>query len=183
MTSPDQCIPAWLNLYNLDHETDFRVPRLASDETRPIAVAAELHEQALIPATHAERIAILGELRLRTIPRNESDDEARARFRILLEDLEGIPAEVLRRACLAHVASDDGKFYPTASELLKHANPLIWLLEVRARRLRAIIEANRVRSEPQKAALPKPEPWKPEPGEIDRIKAEVAAEIAAKRAA
>lgn len=53
---------------------------------------------------------ILGEMRLRTIPRNESGDEARGRFRLLRDDCRRHATEVVREAALAYAAKN--KFFP-----------------------------------------------------------------------
>lgn len=53
---------------------------------------------------------ILGELRLRTMIRNEHQEEVRGRFRLLRDDCRRHAVEVVREACLAYAAEE--KFFP-----------------------------------------------------------------------
>lgn len=117
-------MPAWVDTTDLDAEQFFMplVPAGRGDELRD---AAQSHRGALIPARRDVIAAILGELRLRTIVRTESQQEAVARNRALIDDLGNVPEDILRRACDAFVAQPGSRFYPTAGELRQFIAPMI----------------------------------------------------------
>lgn len=127
-------VPGWVDLADLDAE-QFFMPALPPRRGDELRAAANSHRDALVPASRHDAESVLGELRLRTIVRTESRDEVMARHRCLLDDLAGVPEDILRAACNAYVSSPGSRFYPTAGELRAHIDPLISQRRVRWSRL------------------------------------------------
>ncbi|EQA97295.1 hypothetical protein [Sphingobium sp. HDIP04] len=76
-------------------------------------------EKRIVPIISDPLDQILGELRLRTTTRNESQDEARARFRILRDDCRPHCLEAVREAAMAYAKQN--KFFPAGiGELLPY---------------------------------------------------------------
>jgi hypothetical protein len=74
-------------------------------------------ETSMVPIISDPLDQILGELRLRTIPRNEGDEESKARFRILRDDCRPHCLEAVREASMAYAKKH--KFFPAGiGELL-----------------------------------------------------------------
>lgn len=119
----------------------FHMPPLKRDFAQSLMASAHQHVAALVPASPNDRAAALGNLRLRTIPRNEGDDEAKARFRNLVNDLADVPADILTDACDAYVNHVDEKgrpnrFFPgSPAELRVFTDPLLRQRRMRAYRL------------------------------------------------
>lgn len=77
-----------------------------------------------MPASHDERTAVLGELRLKTITREENQQEARARFRLLRQAVEHVPLDILSEAAAKYAT--ENKWFPTAiTELLAYVSPIM----------------------------------------------------------
>jgi len=142
------------------------MPAVKRHHAPALLEASEAHRRALAPAFEHERTGILSELRLRSIPRTESAEEARARHRLLLDDLADVPADILQAACRAYVQAEGSRFYPTAGELRVHINPLL-----AQRRLRAYRLAQMARE--AETAFDESQRWRPGPGETAAILAEV----------
>lgn len=123
-------IPSWLNrgLFEDDH---FALPQTIPpggpkqlrdvaqrfrDSLDDFAVRRFVREEEVEEGKPPRRIfddpmdTILGELRLRTMIRQESRDEANARFRLLRDDCRQHPTEVVREAAKAYAAKN--KFFP-----------------------------------------------------------------------
>lgn len=113
------------------------MPRIPVGASKELATVADAYLASVVhAASQDERLSILGNLRLRTIPRNESAEEAKARFRNLVNDLSDVPADVLRTACDRYVNDPDTRFFPAAAgELRKHINPIMTERRARAYRL------------------------------------------------
>lgn len=94
---------------------------------------------------HNERTAILAEARLRLIVRDEAVEEARARFRILRDDLADVPPDVLREAVAAYAR--ENKFFPAGhGELRPYTDRLL------AQRRRTRWRLHRLADEAEKRA-------------------------------
>lgn len=111
-TSLQAAIPAWLDRDLLEPNSIFSLPaKLPDGACRELRAAADRFGRSLeIASTHEERTAVLGELRLLTKTRNENVEEARARFRLLREKLDSVPADILREAVDAYARSN--RFFP-----------------------------------------------------------------------
>ncbi len=83
----------------------------------------------------------LARLRLRTIVREEGQDEAKARFRELCADLADVPPNVLADACDRYVRTPGRRFFPTAGELRQITDEIMATRVMRAYRLRLAAEA------------------------------------------
>lgn len=161
-------LPAFVESVVLDAD-QFFMPTVKRHHAAALQKSADDHRKALAPAFENEQAGILGELRLRSIPRTESAEEARARHRLLLDDLADVPADILQAACRAYVNAEGSRFYPTAGELRVHINPLIAQRRMRAYRLAQMArEAETAFDDTQR--------WRPTQADLDAIKAEVRAE-------
>lgn len=114
----------------IDHRTRAALTAFAAGEPLPAGCAATLrlaadeHGRALAPANLARCTRILARLRLATIARDESEQEARASFEILREDLDDVPADILEAACRAYRNHPGRRFFPrSAGELRAFINP------------------------------------------------------------
>lgn len=83
----------------------------------------------------------LARLRLRTLVREEGEDEAKARFRELCGDLADVPPNVLAEACDRYVRTPGRRWFPTAGELLKIADEIVATRVMRAYRLQLAADA------------------------------------------
>jgi len=119
----------------------FYLPAVKREQEAALRHAAAAHHDALAPAPYDQRNTILGELRLRTIPRTEGTEESRARHRKLVDDTAHLPADILRQACTAYVQTEGNRFYPTAGEIMVFANPLLSKRMARRSRLTQMADA------------------------------------------
>lgn len=118
-------MPPWLDASSLSGVEWYGPPQSALTKAAELATLEAQFQVALRPAGDDLRMRILAELKLRTVSRDESPDEARARFRLLRNDLSDVPADILRKAVDAFVNAPGSKFMPTAGELRTHAGPLL----------------------------------------------------------
>lgn len=132
--SPASLIPAWVDLSDLDAQ-QFHMPPVKAGQGDALRAASKGYLAAQTPAAPELRQAILGELRLKTLTRNEGPEEARARFRLLLDDLSDVPADILRQACKAYANAPGARYFPTAGELRTYTQPLMMEIVSRAYRL------------------------------------------------
>jgi hypothetical protein len=117
-----------------------QVPRGQGEALREVAAQ---YRAATQPATYDQRMGILRELRLGTVPRNESPEEARASFAKLVDDLKDVPVDILRTACSAYTNEAGTRFFPRgAGELRTYTNPLMAQRAVRAYRLDEMARAS-----------------------------------------
>ena len=130
LTSLMALVPDWLNrgLFEDDH---FALPQVIPaggpkqlrdvaqrfrDSLSDFAVRRFVREEIVEEGKPPRRIfddpldQILGELRLRTIIRQEHQEEARARFRLLRDDCRKHPTEAVREGACAYAAKN--KFFP-----------------------------------------------------------------------
>jgi len=122
-------------------------------------VAAKFRDSLVAPATHEERTVILGELRLKTITREENTEEARARFRLLRQAVETVPVGILREAAAKYAA--ENKWFPTAvAELLAYVTPLVEDRRRTAHRLMRLADAAEAQAEHERRV--KDDPLTPE---------------------
>lgn len=135
VTHLTNCIPAWVNRSDLDTDA-WSMPPARAGEGPALRQAAEAYRRANAPASYDERKSILRELRLGTISRNESEQEARASFEKLLADLVDVPADILRIACKSYVNRPGTQFFPRgAGEVRIFTAPLMIERLRRAHRL------------------------------------------------
>ncbi len=128
-------IPAWVPLDDLDAAA-WSMPPVRRGYGDELRAAADAHREANGPASADERRSILRELRLGTMARNESPDEARASFEKLIHDLSDVPADILRSACSGYVNQPGTQFFPRgAGELRAFTQPLVATRVHRAYRL------------------------------------------------
>jgi len=135
-------LPAWVSPSDLDAERFYlpQVPRGQGDRLRSIAAD---YREAMRPSTHDQRKAALLELRLATVPRNESELEARASFAKLIDDLSDVPADIVHSACRAYANEPGTRFFPRgAGELRTFANPMMAQRAIRAHRLEEMARAS-----------------------------------------
>lgn len=117
-------LPGWLDTSVLDAEQFFLpvVPPGQGDELRAVAKA---FSASLAPGSYETRKDILRGLRVSTVPRNESPEEARASFAKLIADLADVPDDILRDACRAYVNTPGTRFFPKgAGEIRAFTQPL-----------------------------------------------------------
>lgn len=133
--SPAKLIPAWVDLSDLDAQ-QFHMPQVPPGQGDALRAASNAYLAAQRPSDHTQRQAILGELRLKTISRNEGDQETIARFRLLCDDLADVPADTLRQACKAYANTPGARYFPTAGELRAFTGPLMTENHARAYRLK-----------------------------------------------
>ena len=118
-------MPPWLPASSLAGDEWYGPPQSALTKSAELAKLAAEFQVALRPAGDDMRKTILAELKLRTVSREESPDEARARFRLLCDDLADVPGDILRQAANAYVNAPGSRFMPTAGELRTHVGPLL----------------------------------------------------------
>lgn len=95
------------------------------------------------PATVEDRENALLALRLGTVARNESADEARASFAKLIDDLRDVPIDILQAACSAYVNEPGTRFFPRgAGEIRSFTEPMMRQRAARAFRLGLMAEAS-----------------------------------------
>lgn len=137
-TSLEAAIPAWLDRDLVDADT-FHLPATLPDgAAMELSRVADDYRQSLaVPASHDDRTATLGELRLKTATRNENEEEARARFRLLRAELADVPIEILREACSAYARSN--RFFPSGpAEILPLVKAIVHRRQRTAWRLRQL---------------------------------------------
>lgn len=118
-------MPAWVQPRDLDAE-QFFVPAVPLGQGAALREAAKAHREGMAPASHDDRLSALRALRLGTVARNESPEEARASFAKLLDDLRDVPADILRDACSVYVNEPGTRFFPRgAGELRTFTEPLM----------------------------------------------------------
>jgi hypothetical protein len=122
--SLEAALPEWLDRSLIEDDIFYLPARLPDGCSFTLKRAADQFARAIDQrCTHQERTSILGELRLRTLPRDESRDEAIGRFRLLRDDLREQPTDVLREAVEAYAA--ENKFFPAgAGELLPYCRAI-----------------------------------------------------------
>jgi hypothetical protein len=97
----------------------------------------------MAPADEQTRRDILRGLRLGTVPRTESDAEARAVFDKLVFDLRDVPADILSAGCNAYVNTPGTRFFPRgAGEIRAFTQPLMTKRMRRAWRLKQLAKAS-----------------------------------------
>jgi hypothetical protein len=117
-------VPAWLDTSVLAAE-QFYLPVVPPGQGDQLRAAAKLCQDALAPSSYQDRKDILRGLRISTVPRNESADEARLSFEKLIADLSDVPADILREACKRYVNAPGTRFFPKgAGELRTFIQPL-----------------------------------------------------------
>jgi hypothetical protein len=135
-------LPAWVSTRDLDAE-HFYMPSVPRGRGAELRAAAAEHRDGMEPARPDQRLAILRELRLGTVARNESEVEARASFAKLNDDLRDVPADILKAACRAYINEPGTRFFPRgAGEIRAFTNPLMTQRAVRARRLSDMAKAS-----------------------------------------
>lgn len=104
-------LPGWLDTSVLAAE-QFYLPAVPPGQGDVLRVAAKSFSDALAPSDYDTRKDILRGLRVSTVPRNESPEEARASFAKLISDLADVPADILREACRQYVNTPGTRFFP-----------------------------------------------------------------------
>ncbi len=128
-------IPAWVQLDDLD-ATMWTMPPVRRGYGDELRAAAAAYRNANGPTNADERRSILRNLRLSTMARNESQEEARASFEKLVHDLADVPADILRSACNGYLNQPGTQFFPRgAGELRTFTQPLMATRIHRAYRL------------------------------------------------
>lgn len=120
LTSLESLVPEWVQRDLFDDGVLSLPAHIPADgPSQLIDVAAQFRASLETLSDNASLNAILGELRLRTVTRNESEDEQRARFRLLREDCTGKCLEAVREGARAY--AQDNKFFPAGlAELLPY---------------------------------------------------------------
>lgn len=159
-TALAQTLPDWLNIGSLDAE-EFHAPvSFPPGAPALLEQAAAAHADGLVPATEAQRDATLMMLRSGTVLRNESPEEARATFALLMGGLADVPADILDSACRAHINEPGTRFFPKSpGELLRFAGPMLAKRHVRAWRLKRLAEIAAERKEAERKRAEEEKSW------------------------
>lgn len=161
-TSLEAMIPDWLPRGLVTSQVYLEGPPLPDGAAAAIAAAAEQWVASVrTPATHDQRTAVLGDLRLMTVTRDENREEARARFRKLREHVADVPIEVLVEACERYAR--ENKFFPVVAELVSYTAAIMGQRARMAHRLKRIAD-DAARAEAERKRLAE-DPLTPEAAE------------------